>query len=196
MWTARAAFRAHNLLGQRDKLALEILGDELEHATFKAIKKLEHRWIAVQVVVPMIEMIGKIRDKKVTDGENFRAGARRVFQRDSIVPVPPSKNKYRAIINTLWSALRCGTCHAGFMQDEENKHIDVQITEEDGEPAIKFSDDPADPGNMIVEVGGKAFVDKVIHEVQVLVADLRTNARLREERFLPLWQRRWGSYPP
>jgi hypothetical protein len=175
-------------------LALKIFNDELEQSTFPIVQGLFPRWVAVQVVVPMVELIGKIQDARNLDGENFKAGARRVVPQDSINPTPTNA-QYETILDTLWSALRCGVSHTGFMQDEKSKHIDVQVAESDLAPIISFADDPADPGYMVVEVGALAFVDAVIREVRAMMAKLSTDTNLRDQRFLRLWRRRWGSYP-
>ena len=177
------------------ELALNIFEDELENSTFPIVEDLIPRWVAVQVVVPMVELIGKILDNKHGDGQNFEAGAKRVVPIDAVDP-RPSVAQYEAILKTLWVALRCGVAHTGFMQDEKDKHIDVQVTEFDGAPIVSFSDDPEDPGYMVVEVGGKAFVDAVIREVRSVILKLRTDANLREANFLKRWRLRWGSYPP
>ena len=99
------------------------------------------------------------------------------------------------IITTLWVALRCGVSHTGFMQDEHDEHVDVQVTEKDTAPLMAFSDDPVDPGYMLVEVGGKKFVESVICELRAVIKRLNKNTSERESKFLPLWQRRLGSYP-
>jgi hypothetical protein len=88
-------------------LALAIFEDELEHATFGIVENLMPRWVGVQVVVPMIEMIGKILDAPGGDGDNFRAGARRVVPLADVVAVH-GWDTTPGRVNMERSSIHCG----------------------------------------------------------------------------------------
>lgn len=173
-------------------LALEIFADELEDLTIPILQTLIPGWVAVQVSLPLIELVGKIRHNDQDDNQNFKKVARRVFPRNSIDPVP-SGPEYTSIWDALWAGLRCGLSHCGFMQAAKAHSFDVQIDEDHDAPPIAFF---RYPGEKVVQVGAKHFVDKVIAEVRSTVEFLRRNPSPRENRFLPLWRNRWGSHPP
>lgn len=175
-----------------DVLAVNILNDELEYSTIPDLEQLMPWWARVQVALPFIELIGKIRHTGpgTLDRDNFEAGAKLLFPMNSIDPVP-GQTDYEAILSGLWNGLRCGLSHMGFMQSKTATSIDVQISH-DG-PSIVFATMHNEP---VMEIGAKQFVDTVVRGLRDLIRDLRNDARLRNDRFFPLWRKRWGSYPP
>ena len=172
------------------ELALKMFASEFEKHVSE-IRNLEPGLIAVQIVLPLIELVGKIC-RAGNDGENFRYGAKKLFPRESIEP-QPIDSEYNAIIGCLWDGLRCGLLHSGFMQDKSGKNIDLQILGGNSSaPSITFSQ--IYPEAWVVQLGAKSFIETVIGGVKGMIEELRGDASKREDRFLPLWQNRWGFY--
>lgn len=138
---------------------------------------------------PFIELIGKVRFGG-RDGACFMAAAQLLFPRTSIEQ-RPNPAEYQRILQGLWHGVRCGMSHMGFMQAEHQTSIDVQIV--DHGPPIVFAIAHGEP---VIEVGAGQFVDAVIDGLLGLLEDLRNDPRLRRDNFLPLWRKRWGTYPP
>jgi len=169
--------------------------EELEVSTFDILKK-EPRWVAAQIGVPFIELIGKIYHPIINadDNQHFRCGAERLIPKSSIEPAV-NTDEYKEIMTALWHGLRCGVSHLGFMQAKYVKSIDIQVDEDkdDGPPIILYSKKYSET---VAEVCGKAFADAIIKGLNDLLKDLENDTQRRDSRFLPLWQQRWGSYPP
>ena len=173
-------------------LAVEMFAEELEAVTIPAIADLQPRWAAVQLALPLIEMIGKIRYAMHYDNQNFKRAAQLLFPKSSI-DASLSNQEYAAVVAALWAGLRCGVAHTGFMQEESEESIDLQINGEDSAPAIVFSGDAED---RVVEVGGQKFVEAIISGLRAVIKDLRNDDAMRANKFLPLWRKRWGSHAP
>jgi hypothetical protein len=173
-------------------LALKIFADEVEYWTIPDLLAVESPWSAVQLALPLIEMIGKISYGRKADNKNFKAAARDLFPKGSIDPAL-SETEYAAIIATLWAGLRCGLAHTGFMQEEKDRGVDIQMNKKRKAPAIVFSRDPDD---MVVEIGARKFVAAIIAGLRAVIENLRHDPIKRNDKFLTLWQRRWGPEKP
>ena len=140
-------------------------------------------------------MIGKICPNPDADNnQHFKYAVERFVPKSSIEPAV-NNNEYEEVKTALWHGLRCGLSHLGFMQAAKVKSIDIQVNEDDdsGPPIILYSKEYSEK---VAEVCGKAFADAIIKGLKNLLDDLEKNTSLRDNRFLPLWQERWGSYPP
>jgi hypothetical protein len=172
------------------KLALEMFKDELLNSTFCILRR-EPYWVAAQIGVPFIELIGKIQYGLPEDNQNFKAAARKLIPRSSVEPAV-NNPEYEEIISALWDGLRCGVSHLGFMQAKYKKSIDIQVNEsKDAAPVILYSKDYSEK---VAEVSGRAFANTIIKGLADLLRKLEREDALRENRFLPIWQDRWGSY--
>ncbi len=177
------------------ELALAMFKEELKFSTFNILKD-KPRWVAAQIGVPFIELIGKVYHPNINawDNQNFKCGAERLIPKSSIEPAV-NTDEYEEILTALWHGLRCGVSHLGFMQAAKVKSIDIQVNEDDydGPPIILYSKKYSEK---VAEVCGKAFADAIIKGLNDLLKDLEEDPLRRDDRFLPLWQQRWGSYPP
>jgi hypothetical protein len=177
------------------KLALEMFREELENSTFEVLEG-EPRWVAAQIGAPFLELMGKLYhpNPNADDNQNFKYAAKRLIPRSAIEPAV-NNEEYEEIMTALWHGLRCGVSHLGFMQAAKVRSIDIQVNEDDdvGPPIILYSKDHSEK---VAELCGKAFADVIIKGLNDLLSELENDASLRENRFLPIWQQRWGTYAP
>jgi hypothetical protein len=185
--------QGNRLVFADSNLALDILEDELLHSVYPAIReplaKLDRSWVAVQLSLPLVELVGKLSSSVGGSGDKFRSGAELLFPK-SLVGPSVSRDDYDKALDCLWSGLRCGLLHSGFA--EEAKGIDVQITPDPTAPSLLFL-----PGaDQVLEIGAVAFVEAVISGVSGTITHVRADTGLQRQRFLKLWRDRWGNYPP
>jgi hypothetical protein len=174
-------------------LAVDMFEDEMEEVILMHIPTVEPYWASAQLALPLVELVGIVLLGSDSDRKNFEHGAELIFRPGAIDPALSSEES-DLVLDALWSGLRCGLFHKGFMQARKLLSLDVQVTGRKGAPLVAYNKD--DPDEQIIEIGSAEFIKAVAQEIRTLIARLRTDDALREGSFLKLWQQRWGTYPP
>jgi hypothetical protein len=174
-------------------LALDILEEELKSDVIEAIDKqielgARFEWIAVQLSLPLIELVGRLAGASGSNGDVFRYGAEKIFPR-TIFAQPVSQDEYRKSIGSLWSGLRNGLLHSGYIK--RKGAIDVNIVPGASRPPLSFSIDGEDE---TLAIGAVKFVERVKSAAQDEIIALRADPNRLDGDFIKAWRERWGSY--
>jgi len=159
-----------------DDVAVHIFIDRADGWFFRPAKQLlehDHEVAAVHIVTPLIESLEEKIQGVSSKGQSAK------FFKDRATAIFPNADP--SDIDVLYSGVRCGFAHSGFIADADAS-CNVLISNAGGD-ALKRNPP-------ILEIAAGPYVDAIRNAFLEYETTLQSNPQLRQ-LFLTIWKKNW-----